>query len=251
MSDISAVVEADTNVVEADMKIDLDARVEQLVSAMTTDGYRELTKKLEDHFGLFFNEVPSHPINIKTIIKGKNITFSESLSLTSRAFMTLHSLGHYYFICEAKRKNIERYSYIYDLRGVQAALHYYETEGQANGLEAPPEMTAQKRKDRVSFEIGANNFAIDLMKSLGLEDVGPVVKAYEFGDINYIIDVSGYGKKAITKSDREYLEKYVCAGLTVDPEDMYDDGVYDPTSFDIDAIDWQYIEDIKLEIHFF
>ncbi|MBB2172941.1 hypothetical protein [Gluconacetobacter asukensis] len=240
-----------SNVINADTKADLDSRVEQLIAAMTPDGYRGLTRKLEDHFGLRFAEVPSHPFNIKAMIKGKDIVFSESVSLTSRAFMMLHSLGHYYFICEAKRKNVERYSYIYDLRGVQAALHYYETEGQANGLEAPPEMTEQKRKDRVSFEIGANNFAIDLMRTLGLENVGPIVRAYEVGDINYIVDVSGRGKSAITKTDREYLEKYICGDLSVDPDDMYDDGVYSSGSFDVDAIDWRYLEDIKLEIHFF
>jgi hypothetical protein len=165
--------------------------------------------------------------------------------------MLLHSLGHYFFICEAKRKGIERYAYIYDLRGVQSALHYYETEGQANGLDAPPEMTDQKRKDRVSFEVGANNFAIDLIRHLGFDKGARVVRAYEAGDINYIVDVSGYGKKAIVPTDDVYLRKYVCAGLGIDPDDTYDDGVYEPDSFRIDGIDWDYIEEIKLEIHFF
>lgn len=81
------------------------------------------------------------------------------------------AVGHYYFICEAKRKNVERYAYIYDSRGVQAALHYDETEGKPNGLDQPPEMTEQRRKDRVSFEVGANNFAIDMLEKLGVAGV--------------------------------------------------------------------------------
>ena len=77
------------------------------------------------------------------------------------------------------------------------------------------------------------------------------LRTYEAGDINYIVDVSGHGKNAIVPTDNDYLRKYVCAGLTIDPDDTYDDGVYDAASFRIDGIDWDYIEDIKLEIHFF
>lgn len=165
--------------------------------------------------------------------------------------MVLHSLGHYYFICEAKRKNVERYAYIYDSRGVQAALHYYETEGKPNGLDQPPEMTEQRRKDRVSFEVGANNFAIDMLEKLGVASGAEIIRGYEAGDIGYILDVSQGGKNAIMPTDRAYLEAYVCAGLTFDPADACDSGVHDSRSFDVDGIDWQYIADIKLEIHFF
>lgn len=239
------------NVLQADVGHDADARIEQLLSMMTERDFEQLKSTLQERFGLEYEEADRHPHNIKTIITGKKITFSKDVSPSSRTFMVLHSLGHYYFICEAKRKNIERYAYIYDLRGVQSALHYYETEGQPNALDTPPEMTAQRRKDRVSFEVGANNFAIDLLSRIGFEQGADLIKRYEIGDINYILDVSRGGKAAIVPTDRDYLRQYVCAGLTIDPEDAHDDGVYCPKSFDMDAIDWQYIQDIKLEIHFF
>lgn len=242
-----------SNVLEAtvDDDHDVDTRIEKLLALMTESDFRDLRSALQQRFGLEYNEVDGHPHNIKTIITGNKITFSRAVSPASRAFMVLHSLGHYYFICEARRKNIERYSYIYDLRGVQAALHYYETEGQPNGLDAPPEMTEQRRKDRVSFEVGANNFAMAMLVRLGFEQSAKIIKSYEVGDINYILDVSRGGKKAITPTDQDYLRRYVCAGLSINPEDTHDDGVYDAKAFDVDAIDWQYIKDIKLEIHFF
>lgn len=239
------------NVLPTAVGHDADARIEQLLSMMTECDFDFLKSALQDRFGLEYEEANHHPHNIKTIIKGKKITFSKDVSPSSRTFMVLHSLGHYYFICEAKRKNIERYAYIYDLRGVQSALHYYETEGQSNALDAPPEMTEQRRKDRVSFEVGANNFAIDLLSRIGFEQGAVLIKRYEIGDINYILDVSRGGKSAIVPTDRDYLRQYVCADLSIDPEDVHDDGVYCPESFDMDAIDWQYIQDIKLEIHFF
>lgn len=230
---------------------EVEGHMAELLSTMGASMYDNLINTLIERFGLEIDEVDQHPLNIKAIIKGRKITFARSVSWPSRSFMILHSLGHYYFICEARRRNVERYAYIYDLRGVQAALHYYEQEGAANGLEAPPEMTEQKRKDRVSFEIGANNFAIEMLRSLRLEAFVPVIKSYEAGDINYIVDVSRYGKTAITSSDLEYLQKYVFAGRSVDPSDAYDDGVFDASSFDIGSIDWEFIKDIKLEIHFF
>jgi|GEM_PF-3518545 hypothetical protein len=239
------------NVLRTNVGHDADARIEELISMMTERDFEELKSTLQERFGLEYEEADSHPHNIKTIITGKKIVFSKSVSPSSRTFMVLHSLGHYYFICEAKRKNIERYAYIYDLRGVQSALHYYETEGQSNALDTPPEMTVQRRKDRVSFEVGANNFAIDLLSRIGFERGADLIKRYEIGDINYILDVSRGGKSAIVPTDRDYLRQYVCAGLSINPEDTYDDGVYCPESFDTDAIDWQYIQDIKLEIHFF
>lgn len=228
-----------------------DDDIRDVLALVTPEEYQAACDQLARMYGLRYREVAGHPLNIKTIIKGRDITFAQGVSLSSRMFMLLHSLGHYFFICAAKDKKIERYAYIYDLRGVQSALHYYETEGQANGLDAPPEMTDQKRKDRVSFEVGANNFATDLLRHIGFARGETVVRTYEAGDINYIVDVSGYGKNAIVPTDGDYLRKYVCAGLTIDPDDTYDDGVYDAASFRIDGIDWDYIEDIKLEIHFF
>ncbi len=238
-------------VLATDTVSDIDARIENLLALMSEHDFEELKLVLSQRFGLEYFEVDAHPSHIKTIITGKKVVFSKAVSPASRAFMVLHSLGHYYFICEAKRKNIERYAYIYDSRGVQAALHYYETEGKPNGLDQPPEMTEQRRKDRVSFEVGANNFAIDMLSRLGISGGAQLIQSYQAGDINYILDVSRGGKHAITPTDRDYLEKYVCSGLTIDPSDACDDGVYDRQSFDIDAIDWQYIADIKLEIHFF
>jgi len=239
------------NVSHTNVGHDADARIEQLLSMMSERDFEQLKSTLQERFGLEYEEADSHPHNIKTIITGKKIVFSKDVSPSSRTFMVLHSLGHYYFICEAKRKNIERYAYIYDLRGVQSALHYYETEGQSNALDTPPEMTEQRRKDRVSFEVGANNFAIDLLSRIGFEQGADLIKRYEIGDINYILDVSRGGKSAIVPTDRDYLRQYVCAGLSINPEDAHDDGVYCPQSFNMDAIDWQYIQDIKLEIHFF
>jgi hypothetical protein len=236
---------------QANTLSEIDTRIERVLALMNEKDFQNLTDSLAKRFGLVLSHVDSHPLNIKTIIRGKNIAFSNSVSPASKTFMLLHSLGHYYFICEAKRKKIERYSYIYDLRGVQAALHYYETEGQGSGLDAPPPMTDDRRKDRVSFEVGANNFAIDLLSALGFKHLMKVIESYSIGDINYILEVSKGGKKAIVPNDRAYLEEYVCAGLSIDPDDTYDDGVYSPESFSIDAIDWAYIEEIKLEIHFF
>ena len=240
----------DQNVIEAE-RIDLDTQIKKILSLMTESDFDKLKTDLQTRFGLEYEEVESHPNNIKTIIKGNQIIFTKGVSPASRTFMVLHSLGHYYFICEAKRKQIERYSYIYDLRGVQAALHYYETEGQPNGLEQPPEMTEQRRKDRVSFEIGANNFAMHMLSKIGFEHGIEIIKKYAVGDINYILDVSRGGKKAIVRTDLDYLKNYVCANLSIDPNDIYDDGVYDADKFKLDSIDWQYIKDIKLEIHFF
>ncbi|MFE8644825.1 hypothetical protein ACFX58_07040 [Sphingomonas sp. NCPPB 2930] len=238
------------NIIAAD-GYDQDARIDSILSMMTEDGFGELKTVLQKRFGLEYDEVSAHPHHIKTTIRGKRIVFAQGVSPASRAFMVLHSLGHYYFICEARRKNIERYAYIYDLRGVQSALHYYETEGQPSGLEQPPEMTDQRRKDRVSFEVGANNFAISLLRTIGFEKGIDVMEKYASGDIHYIVDVSRGGKSAIVRSDRDYIRKYVSADLAVDPADVEDDGVYDAEVFDIDSIDWTYIEDIKLEIHFF
>lgn len=165
--------------------------------------------------------------------------------------MSLYSLGHYYFISEAKRKAVERYAYIYDLRGVQAALHYYETAGKPNGLDKPSPMTEDRRKDRISFEVSANKFAADLLKHIGFQRGLDVLRIYEPGDIDYILDVSHGGKAAIVPTDAIYVDQYVSRGRAVNPDDAYDDGVYDAQAFTIDAIDWRYIQDIKLEIHFF
>ncbi|AMK18909.1 hypothetical protein [Sphingobium sp. MI1205] len=244
MSDIA-------NIIDETLPDETDRRMDELLSTIGESSYDKLADTLVEKFGLELDEVDHHPLNIKAVIKGRQITFAKSVSWPSRTFMLLHSLGHYYFICEAKSKNIERYAYIYDLRGVQAALHYYEHEGSANGLDAPPEMTDEKRKDRVSFEVGANNFAVEMLRSLGLSAYVPIIRTYEAGDIHYIVDVSRYGKQAITSSDRDYLQKYVFAGHSVDPADAYDDGVFDASLFDVDAIDWTFLEDIKLEIHFF
>lgn len=223
----------------------------KLLALMSTSDLAMLQRTLVQRFGLVFDEAESHPHHIKTIIKGRHITFADGVSPASRTFMVLHSLGHCYFICEARRKQIERYAYIYDLRGVQSALHYYETAGQPNALDSPPEMTEQRRRDRVSFEVGANNFAIELLLRMGFEQAIHLIRQYEIGDINYILDVSRGGKSAIVPTDRDYLRRYVCAGLSIDPADADDDGVFDVNAFDVNGIDWQYIEDIKLEIHFF
>lgn len=228
-----------------------EENIEKILSMMSDEEFESLKSTLKERFDLEYDEIESHPYNIKTIIKGKKITFSKNVSAVSRAFMILHSLGHYYFICEAKRKSIERYAYIYDLKGVQSALHYYETAEGDNALTNPPEMTEQRRKDRISFEIGANNFAVDLLEHIGLEKAERLVRKYELGDINYILDVTRGGKAAISQSDRIYLEKYVCGEFKINPDDAHDDGVYDAASFDINSIDWNYINDIKLEIHFF
>lgn len=230
---------------------DIDDQIEKVLAMMSTQELQRLQAKLQQRYQLEYSETDAHPFNIKTIIKGREIRFSRGVSPASRAFMILHSLGHYIFICAAKRKNIKRYDYIYDLRGVQTALHYYETAGQGSGLDQPPPMTAQKRKDRVSFEVGANRFAADLLADIGFSQGEALIQRYQVGDINYILDVSSGGKAAIVPSDHDYLRRYICAGLSIDPNDAYDDGVYDPDAYRRYGIDWQYIEDIRLEIHFF
>ncbi|KMN76596.1 hypothetical protein VK98_20535 [Chromobacterium sp. LK11] len=230
---------------------DIDAQIETVLAMMSNQELQRLQAKLRQLYRLEYSETDAHPFNIKTIIKGRDIRFARGVSPASRAFMILHSLGHYFFICAAKRKNIERYDYIYDLRGVQTALHYYETAGQGSGLDQPPPMTEQKRKDRVSFEVGANRFAADLLADIGFGQAAALIQRYQVGDINYILDVSRGGKAAIVPSDHDYLRRYICAGLSIDPDDAYDDGVYDPDAYRRDGIDWQHIEDIRLEIHFF
>ncbi|UGA36832.1 hypothetical protein JOS77_21795 [Chromobacterium haemolyticum] len=165
----------DQAVLEGPVVEDIDAQIEKVLAMMSTQELQRLQAKLQQRYQLEYSETDAHPFNIKTIIKGREIRFSRGVSPASRAFMILHSLGHYIFICAAKRKNIKRYDYIYDLRGVQTALHYYETAGQGSGLDQPPPMTAQKRKDRVSFEVGANRFAADLLADIGFSQAEALI----------------------------------------------------------------------------
>lgn len=230
--------------------IEIEDRIRKTISMMSPSEFSLLENALTKQFDLDFQETDCHTNHIKSIIKGKQFVFLKSISRSSRAFMTLHSLGHYYFICEARRKNIDRHAYIYDLSGQQAALHYYETEAQPNGLECPSPMTDQRRRDGVSFEVGANNFAEQMLVTLG-QNHSDIIRHYSAGDIQYILDVSQGGKTAIVQTDHDYLEKYICASRETMDEDTDDSGVYTPADFNVESIDWHYLQDIKLEIHFF
>ncbi|WP_394826121.1 hypothetical protein [Pendulispora albinea] len=218
-------------------------KIDHVLNMVTPPMFERMIGVFQDLFGLEITTVPAHRNNIKAIIKNRSFAFTGGQSFSSKAFVTLHSLGHYYFISAANRSGNDRYRYIYDSSDRQGALHIYETKN-LHG-------SSQKlRRDRIDFELGANNFAQDLLRYVGLTELSEIVNTYQPGDINYIIDVTGNGVEAIVPTDRDYLERYICAGLTYE-EEPNDDRIYIPNQFDVNGIDWTYLSNIDLEIHFF
>ncbi|AUX21184.1 hypothetical protein SOCEGT47_016630 [Sorangium cellulosum] len=222
-------------------------KIKNVLEMVSLSDYEELIKRTTELFDLEYNTVESHPNNIKAVIKYKTFTFREGLSLSSKTFMILHSLGHYYFISNAKRKKNTRYEYIYDKEGTDAPnLHLYKNLG-----EEPRVVTDKMRKDRIDFEVGANNFGIELLRHLGMEHLSPVVSIYQAGDVNYILDVTAHGKDAIVPTDYDYLDRYICNGLTYE-EEPNDEDIFAPEEFSIHGtLDWPYLDHLKLEVHFF
>jgi hypothetical protein len=216
------------------------------LSLVSNEDYQRLTATVGKMFDLEYRSVDAHPNNIKAVIKYKTFTFAAGISNTSKTFMILHSLGHYYFISSAKRLDNERYEYIYDKAGREAiALHLYGALG-----EEPHVVTSKMRRDRIDFEIGANNFGIELAKFIGMGHLAKVVSLYQAGDINYILDVTAGGKDAILPTDNDYLERYICNNLTYE-EEPNDEKIFEKDRFRIEDVDWDYLEALKLEVHFF
>lgn len=118
------------------------------------------------------------------------------------------------------------------------------------GMHEPQVVTEKMRRDRIAFEVGANNFAIEMLKHFDLAHLAPLVTTYETGDVNYIIDVTAGGRDAIVATDQDYLEKYICNNLSFEQEDT-DEKIFDAEQFRVDGIDWGYLDEIKLEVHFF
>lgn len=222
-------------------------KIKSVLEMVSPGDYERLVKQTTEMFDLEYNTVESHPNNIKAIIKYKTFTFREGISLSSKTFMILHSLGHYYFISNAKKVKNTRYEYIYDKVGKDSPnLHLYNNLG-----EDPRVVTDQMRKDRIDFEVGANNFGIEFLKHLDMAHLAPVVSIYQAGDVNYILDVAAHGKDAIVPTDYDYLDRYICNGLTYE-EEPNDERIFAPEEFSPHGtMNWPYIDDLKLEVHFF
>jgi hypothetical protein len=225
-----------------------EERIASLLAMIKPEDYQHMAKVLGDMFGLEYKMVDSHPSNIKAIIKYKTFTFRKGISDASKTFMVLHSLGHYYFISRAKKVGVKRFEYIYDKEGMEggAIVKQYGELG-----EGGRPVSRKMRTDRVAFEIGANNYGIEMLEAVGLGQLSRIVKIYEAGDVNYILDVTAGGKAAIVPTDHDYLDRYICNNLSYE-EDSNDDGVFDKATFDVvGGLDWNYLDELKLEVHFF
>lgn len=225
-----------------------EERIANLLAMVKPDEYQHMTKVLGEMFGLEYKMVDSHPSNIKAIIKYKTFTFRTGISDVSKTFMVLHSLGHYYFISQAKKVGVKRFEYIYDKEGMEggASVKQYGELG-----EKGRPVSKKMRTDRIAFEIGANNYGVEMLKAVGLGHLTQIAKIYEIGDANYILDVTSGGKEAIVPTDRDYLDRYICNNLSYE-EESNDDGVFDKAGFDVvRGLDWNYLDELKLEVHFF
>ena len=190
----------------------------------------------------------SHKFGIKAVITSKVFDFADGISLSSRLFMILHTIGHYYFISRADQMGIDRYRYIYDTFE-NTNLHVYE-QADAKAVSDSRIVTEKVRRDRTEFEIRANDYSADLLRAIGRPHLIPLVKLYEPADINYILDVTENGKDAIVPTDFDYLDRYVCNVQKVEEEENLE-RIYESGIFDINAINWPLLVKSKLEIHFF
>jgi hypothetical protein len=223
-------------------------RIQTISGMVGAAEYDDIATKLKDLFALEYNFGRSHKFGIKTVIKNRVFDFSDGISMSSRLFMMVHTLGHYYFISRAGKLGVDRYKYIYDTFE-NTNLHVYE-QADAKAVKDARIVTDKIRRDRTEFEIRANDFAADLLRAIGHPHLIPLVKIYEPADINYILDVTESGKDAIVPTDFDYLDRYVCADQTVLEEENIE-CIYEPSAFDINAIDWPLLIKSKLEIHFF
>ncbi|MER9313277.1 hypothetical protein NKI51_29045 [Mesorhizobium australicum] len=231
--------------------------IERVLGMISEDEYATLERRCYELFGLHYHTATEHKYSIKCIIERRRFSFVEGLSNASKAFMILHTIGHYYFITNAVRKGVRRYEHIYDTFE-NANLHVYDTifndhDSIEHRKRAEYEFGTVPEKiriDRTVFEVGANNYAIHVLQFLKMEHLGALVRIYEPADLIYILDVTAGGRHAIVESDHDYLDRYVCNNPTIKDEPDIE-GVYEPGKFHINNIDWQSLEDIKLEIHFF
>jgi hypothetical protein len=223
-------------------------RIQAISNMVDAVEYDDIATKLKTLFKLEYNFGKTHLFGIKTVIKNRIFDFSDGISLSSRLFMIVHTLGHYYFISRAGQLGIDRYRYIYDTFE-NTNLHVYE-QADAKAAKDARVVTDRLRRDRTEFEIRANDFAADLLGSIGHPHLIPLLKIYEPADINYILDVTENGRAAIVPTDFDYLDRYVCTDQSVFEEENTE-LIYQPDAFDIRAINWQILVDSKLEIHFF
>jgi hypothetical protein len=231
--------------------------IQKVLGMITAEEYKVLERKCYELHGLHYETVPSHKFDIKCIITRRHFSFAEGLSAASKAFMILHTIGHYYFITRAVRKGITRYEHIYDTFE-NANLHVYDTifnnhdkaEQRKDGHYQLGTVPEKIRIDRTVFEVGANNYSMHLLDFLGMPHLAPLVRIYEPADLLYILDVTARGRHAIVETDHDYLDKYVCNDPIIKAEPDTEQ-VYDPNTFHINDIDWHTLEKIKLEIHFF
>jgi hypothetical protein len=231
--------------------------IDRTLSMITADEYQTLERRCYELYGLHYEIVPAHKYNIKCIIKRRHFSFVDNISHASKAFMLLHTIGHYYFITNAVRKGVKRYEHIYDTFE-NANLHVYDTifndhdkaERRKDGYNERGTVPERVRIDRTVFEVGANKYAIHVLDFLGMKHLAPLVRKYEPADLVYILDVTADGRNAIVDTDYDYLDRYVCNNSIIkDEPDL--EKVYDPEWFHMNNIDWQTLEEIKLEIHFF
>ena len=229
-------------------RLSIEDRVNAVLSFVDEEEYQAVSTKLADLFGLQYHFVPSHQFGIKAIIKNRVFTFGEGISLASRVFMILHTIGHYYFISRADKMGIDRYRYIYDTFE-NTNLHVYE-QAEAKAIADARIVDEKVRRDRTEFEIRANDYSADLLEAIGHPRLIPLIKLYEPADINYILAVTEGGKDAIVPTDLDYLTNYVCTKQIVTEEENVE-RIHEPGRFHINEIDWPLLIRSKLEIHFF
>lgn len=215
-----------------------EVRINQVLSMIDEQAFKHLTHTFQEMFGLEYETITSLPHHVKCLINCKNFKFIEGLSYSSKAFMILHTLGHYYFISSADEKKVNRFNYLYEIQGAKISL-----------LE-PREVTEKIIRDRTAFEIGANYFAVELLHAIGLSHLAPIVTTYQSGDINYILDVTGGGKDVIVPTDYDYLDKYVCNNCTVQ-EEADEHHIFEKEKFHPENINWEVIFKLNLEINFY
>lgn len=232
-------------------------KINEILGMISGEEYKTLERRCYELFGLHYETVSSHKFGIKCIIARRKFSFVEGISFASKAFMVLHTVGHYFFVTNAVRKGVRRYEHIYDTFE-NTNLHVYDTifkqhdklERRKEGQYELGSVPERIRIDRTVFEVGANNYAMHILDFLGMAHLKPLVRTYEPADLLYILDVTAGGKDAIVPTDYDYIERYVSKNLRIKDEPDTE-RVYEPEKFHISSIDWQALEDIKLEIHFF
>ena len=73
----------------------------------------------------------------------------------------------------------------------RGALRTHDELVKKTSLHEPQNVTEKMKKDRIAFEIGANNYSFDLLKPVGMTHLARVVSIYQPGGINYILTSTG------------------------------------------------------------